>query len=191
MNEFEPIFPLKAVVFQVMFLLIAIAIEGNVLRQRLRLGYQTSIQYATTINLMTTVVGWLSFLAIERFVDTSVRAQIISYVMFDRLITNGLWPRMEWAILVAGLAAFFVTLLIKLKGLEMIMRMMGTWSMPEKPKDLDRADKYERARTGRTLYQQASNHLTSAVLQANALSFSAVLILLILRTYLVAADGGL
>ncbi|MEO0541533.1 MAG: filament integrity protein FraC [Cyanobacteria bacterium P01_A01_bin.105] len=189
MNEFEPVFPLKAVAFQVMFLLIAIAIEGNVLRQRLRLGYQTSIQYATTINLMSTVVGWFSFLAIERFVDVGTRAQIISYIMFDRLITNGLWPRMEWMILTAGLTAFFVALVVKLKGLELLMRMTGRWSMPEKAEDLARADKYDRARTGSNLYQRASNHITSAVLQANALSFTAVLILLVLRSYLIAAEG--
>ena len=191
MNEFEPVFPLKAVVFQLMFLMIAIAIEGNVLRQRLRLGYRTSIQYATTINLMATVVGWFSFLALERFADVGTRAQIISYIMFVRLITNGLWPRMEWMILVTGLIAFFVTLVVKLKGLELVMRMTNRWVMPEKPKDLARADKYERARTGRNLYQQASTHIISAVLQANALSFSALLILLVLRSYLITAAGGI
>ena len=194
MNEFEPVFPLKAVAFQLMFLLIAIAIEGNVLRLRLRLGYQTSIQYATTINLMSTVVGWFSFLALERFADVGTRAQIISYVMFDRLITNGLWPGMEWKVLMAGLLALFVALVVKLKGLELVMRMTGKWTMPEKPKDLarneKRADKYERARTGRNLYQRASNHLITAVLQANAFSFSALLILLVLRSYLIAAERG-
>ena len=48
---FEPVLPLRAIAFQILCLLIAIAIEAYVLRQTLRLGYKTSVRYAASMNL--------------------------------------------------------------------------------------------------------------------------------------------
>lgn len=183
MGELEPVLPLKAVVFQVLFLLVAIALEAMVLRQQLRFGYKKSVQYAAAVNLLTVVAGWISFLAIEPLLDEGLRAQVISYVLFDNLLNNGLKRQMSWIILVAGLVAFFVTLILKLKGLELIMRAIGTWQLPSQPRELSRQQRYDRARTGTTRYQQAASRFAIAILQANALSFSAILLLLVLRSY--------
>ena len=183
MGELEPIFPLKAVLFQILFLLVAIALEAMVLRQRLRLGYKQSVRYAAAVNLLAVVVGWFAFLAVEPLFEPRLQAQVISYVLFDNLINNTLKPQMGWIILVMGLAAFFMTLILKLKGLELIMRALGTWNLPSKPKELSRKERYIRSRTGTTLYQEAASQFAIAVLQANALSFSAILLLLVMRSY--------
>jgi hypothetical protein len=181
---FEPVFPLKAVVFQILFLLVAIAIEAGILRQQLQLSYQKSIQYATTINLLAVVTGWFTFLLVEPLIGPRLQAQIMSYIFFDRLMSNSLRPQMGWIILIAGFVAFFTTLLIKLKGLELLMRLLGDWNLPDQPQPTSRRDKYKRARLGRALAQSAPRFST-AVLRGNALSFSAILLLLLLRTYLV------
>ena len=183
MGELEPVFPLKAVIFQILFLLVAVALEAMVLRQRLRLGYKQSVRYAAAVNLLAVVVGWFAFLAVVPLFEPRLQAQVISYVLFDNLINNTLKPQMGWIILVVGLVAFFVTLILKLKGLELIMRAMGTWNLPSKPKELTRKERYSRSRTGTTLYKEAASQFAIAVLQANALSFSAILLLLIMRSY--------
>ncbi|MEO1508741.1 MAG: filament integrity protein FraC [Cyanobacteria bacterium J06633_23] len=184
MGELEPVFPFKAVIFQILFLLVAIALEAMVLRQKMRLGYKQSVRYAAAVNLLAVVVGWFAFLAIEPLIEPRLQAQVISYVLFDNLINNTLKPQMGWIILVAGLGAFFITLMIKLKGLELLMRAMGTWKLPAKPKNLSRQERYSRSRTGTTRYQEAASQFAIAVLQANALSFSAILLLLVLRSYI-------
>ncbi|MBE9070558.1 hypothetical protein IQ260_28345 [Leptolyngbya cf. ectocarpi LEGE 11479] len=184
MGELEPVLPLKAVIFQIMFLLVATALEAMVLRQKLLLGYKQSVRYAAAINLLTVVVGWFAFLAIEPLIDARLQAQVISYVLFDHLINNTLKPQMGWIILVAGLVAFFMTLILKLKGLELIMRALGTWSVPSQPRDLSRQERYSRSRTGTTQHQQAASQFAIAVLQANALSFSAIFLLLVMRSYI-------
>lgn len=181
MGDFEPVLPLRAIVFQVLFLLVAIALESMVLRQRMALDYQKSVQYATVTNLLATVVGWLVFLAVEPLIEPRMQAQIMSYVLFNHLINNSLRPQMGWIILIIGLGAFFSTLVIKLKGLELLMRMLGTWKVPKKSKQLSRKERYYRSRTGLTLRQEAASQVSVAVLQANALSFSAILLLLVLR----------
>ncbi len=188
MGELEPVLPLKAVVFQILFLLVAIALEAMVLRQQLRLGYKQSVRYAAAINLLTVVVGWFSFLAIESMLDEPLQAQVISYVLFDNLLNNELKSEMSWIILVSGLVAFFMTLVLKLKGLELIMKAIGAWQLPSQPQKLTRKELYDRSRTGTTRYQQAASKFAIAILQANALSFSAILLLLILRSYVL--EGG-
>ncbi|MEO0455341.1 MAG: filament integrity protein FraC [Cyanobacteria bacterium P01_A01_bin.114] len=187
MGELEPVFPIKAIVFQLMFLLVAIALESGVLRQRLRLGYQASVQYAAVINLLATVIGWLTFLLIEPLVDPSLRIQILSYVLFNRFLNNTLMPQMGWIVLIAGLAAFFITLLIKLKGLELMMRLTENWKMPKHPEKLSREEKYALARSGQAAVQPAASQFVTAVLEANALSFSVIFLLLVLRHY---AEGA-
>jgi hypothetical protein len=186
MGEFEPVFPLKAIVFQVLFLLVAIALEAGILRQRLQLGYQRSVQYASSINLFATVLGWLLFLSIEKlpFLAPELRAQIISFIMFNRPIANSLSEQIGWLILLTGMMAFFATLVVKIWALEGLMRILGTWKQPEAPQKLSRDQRYQKARDGRFSRQQANANFVSAVLQANALSFSAILLLLFLRGWI-------
>ncbi len=184
MGELEPVFPLKAVIFQILFLLVAIALEAMVFRQRLYLGYKKSVRYAAAVNLLTVVLGWFAFLAIEPLFEPRLKAQVISYVLFDNLINNTLKPQMGWIILILGLIAFFMTLILKLKGLELLMRALNDWKIPSQPKTLSRKERYSRSRTGTTRYKEAASQFAIAVLQANALSFSTILLLLVMRSYI-------
>ena len=183
--EFEPILPLRAIVFQILFLTVAVAIEAGILRQRLRLGFQTSVQYATVTNLAAIVAGWLAFLTIEPLTVPRYKQQIINYVLFDQLLMNG-WSTELGAILLAiGLVAFFATFFIKAKGLEFFLRADDSWEQMtvhkgKKPR-LSRDQRYSRARGGSIDLTQASSDFTDTVLQANAASSTAVLALIVLR----------
>ena len=179
--EYEPILPLKAIAFQILFLLVAIAIEAGILRQRLRLGFATSVQYTTLINLASVVIGWFTFLIIEPLSPPDIQAQIISYILFDRVLINGWNARIGGIIFVLGLVAFFATFFIKAKGLELVMRADDAWRIPRKPLQSSREQRYARARQGRTDSEQAFSDFTDTVIQANAASFSAILLLLLLR----------
>ncbi|MEL6556528.1 MAG: filament integrity protein FraC, partial [Cyanobacteria bacterium J06621_11] len=87
--EYEPILPLRAIVFQILFLIVAVAIEAGILRQRLRLGFQTSVQYAAVTNLAAVVVGWTAFLVIEPLATANIKQQIINYILFNQLLPDG------------------------------------------------------------------------------------------------------
>lgn len=180
--DYEPILPVKTIVFQVLFLFVAVALESGILRQRLRLGFQTSVQYATVVNLAAVVVGWIVFLVIEPLVPLAIRAQIMSYILFDRLMVNGWTTELGTMLFAIALVAFFGTFYIKAKGLEYFLRADKTWSAVEKkPRQLSRDDRYARARGGNREIAQATSDFTDTVIQANALSFSAILILLLVR----------
>lgn len=179
--EYEPILPLRAIAFQILFLMVAIAIEAGILRQRLRLGFATSVQYATLINLASVVIGWTAFLVVEPLSPPDIKAQIISYVLFDQLLLNGWNARIGGTIFGLGLITFFATFFIKAKGLELVMRADDAWKVPQRPLQSSREQRYSRARQGRTESQQALSDFTDTVILANAASFSLILLLLLLR----------
>ena len=182
--EYQPILPLRMVAFQLLFLLVAIAIESAILRQRLRFGFKTSVQYTLAINLAAIVVGWFAFLVIEPLSPIEIKSQVISYILFDRLSVNGWSAQIGATICIIGLAAFLITFLVKLKGLELIMRADGVWKLSEadRPgKRIPRDERYARARQGKSDKQQALSEFMDAVIQANAASFSAISLLLLLR----------
>ena len=183
--EYEPILPLRMIAFQILFLLVAIAIESSILRQRLRFGFKTSVQYTLAINLAAIAVGWIVFLVMEPFAPVEIESQIISYILFDRLSLNNWSIQIGGTICAIGLAAFLVTYLIKLKGLELIMRADGSWKIESEDKRsnrrVSRDERYARARQGKSDAQQAISEFADAVTQANAASFSAITLLMVLR----------
>ena len=186
--EYEPILPLRMIAFQILFLLVAIAIESSILRRRLRFGFKTSVQYTLAINLAAIAVGWITFLVIEPLTPTEIRSQIISYVLFDRLSLSSWNAQIGATICAIGLSSFLVTFFIKLKGLELIMRSDGSWELEDEDKRpgrrTSRDERYARARQGKSETQQALSEFMDAVIRANAASFSAISLLLLLRALL-------
>ncbi|ASC73497.1 hypothetical protein XM38_044640 [Halomicronema hongdechloris C2206] len=182
--EVVGVLPLRAIAFQCVCLLVAIALEGAVLRQHLRLGYQTSVQYAATVNLFATSLGWLTFLGLEPLAAAPLQRQIISYVLFDQFYANSMASQLIWMLLAVGILCFFATFFVKLQALEWLMRMLGRLQPADRQsQQLSRRELYQRARQGRRHFLTPSSRRTLAVLQGNALSFVAILLLLSLRRF--------
>lgn len=170
------VLPLRAIIFQCLLLLVAIALEAIVLRQRLRLGYQPSIQYAASLNLLAVVLGWMVFLGFEPWLPTVLRTQIISYILFGNFYINEISSSLGMVIVLAGLVAFFLTFWVKALALEGL-----TWALGVPIVAVHRDSNVNRYRYRRSPDQRSKSPHLLAVLQANALSFSAILVLLLLR----------
>ncbi|MBE7385329.1 MAG: hypothetical protein F6J95_028510 [Leptolyngbya sp. SIO1E4] len=171
------VLPLRAIIFQCLLLLVAISLEAIVLRRQLRLGFQPSIRYAASLNLLAVVLGWIAFLIVEALLPPSMRTQIISYVLFGHFYSNSLASGLGAAIVAAGLVTFFLTFWIKAKALEALTWLLGVPIVQPIKRANPNRIRYGRLRPARNA---ASPHLL-AVLQANALSFTAILLLLLLR----------
>lgn len=172
------ILPLRAVVFQCLLLLVAIALEAIVLRRQLRLGFQPSIRYAASLNLLAVVLGWIVFFSLERLLPGTMRTQIISYVLFGHFYTNSMVGSLGAIVVAVGLIVFFITFWLKAIALRWL-----TWLLEVpivKPRESSDNPNRFRYRRLQAASETASPHLL-AVLQANALSFTAILLLLLLR----------
>lgn len=182
------------VLFQTLFLLVAIIVEAMVLRQNLRWPRRISLERAATINLLAVAVGWILFFLIEPLLPLALQEQVISLIFFDRFFAN------EWsgslAILLVGMGifAFFLTFFIKLEGLTLLLRLLKPADFQTRAQILAEESSHKGV-TGRSrsrkfrqsqfsLQYQQERDRTNAVLRANAASFTVILILLLLRIVL-------
>ncbi|MBE9127500.1 MULTISPECIES: filament integrity protein FraC [unclassified Coleofasciculus] len=180
----EAVLPLEMILFQVLFLLVAIALEARVLHRKLKFTRKTSVEYATSINLFATVFGWLTFFALAKLLPGLVKAQLVSYIFFDRFI--GPQPdRWNSLVVLVGTAIFFFTFFIKLLGLQLLKAWLKASADELKP-----APKLlNQRRPGLINRQEAvkTSHFDQnpalAILLANAYSYSTILLILLLRFF--------
>lgn len=81
------VLPLRAILLQILFLTIAIAIESFVLHRKLYLSRRTSIEYAASLNLFSTIFGWAIFFLVNPFLGIVFQHEIINYILFGRFAT--------------------------------------------------------------------------------------------------------
>ncbi|HEY9820126.1 MAG TPA: filament integrity protein FraC [Candidatus Sericytochromatia bacterium] len=182
------VLPLQTYLFQTLFLLVAIALEARVLQRRLYLTRRTSVEYATSINLLTTVIGWLAFFLVQNLLPQPIKDQIISYVFFDRFLS----PQPEsfnLMLISTGIVMFFSAFLIKLKGLQLLEAVLENAPQAQTSPE-SRSSVLFRNRRRRRLSQRLDEAVSNsdpdratAVLLANAFSHSAIVLILVLRFF--------
>jgi hypothetical protein len=166
------VLPLRAVAFQILFLVIAIAIESVILRSRLRLKRKDSMEYAVAVNLLSAVVGWMLFFLVEPWLPELVRNVLMEYIFFG----GNTFPP---ALVIVGFSSFMITFLLKLQGMTWLDVLLG--KAPPTPTEADRYKFRGRKRRYERFIGAPSRSL--AVLWANACSFSAISVLLALQTF--------
>ncbi|MEO8893803.1 MAG: filament integrity protein FraC [Coleofasciculaceae cyanobacterium] len=181
-----PVWILPTYLFQSVFLLVAIALEARVLYQRLYLTRRRSVEYATTINLLATVIGWLAFFLLKDLLPPPIRSEIVSYIFFDRFLSP--FPQSFYLILAStGIIVFFSAFLIKLKGLQLLEAILERTpkeqSQPEQISSNPTRNRLKRSlseRVERAVTRTDPNQAT-VILLANVYSHSAIALLLALR----------
>lgn len=168
---------MRAIIFQLIFLLVAIAIEAAILCQRLELDRKTAVQYASTVNLLSVVVGWVIFFIAQPLLPLALREQVISYIFFDRFFDNPWLATTTSLVIVIGFLMFFFTFLLKLQGLELLEWVLGKKDDKPDTRTLDSATTQPR----KFRFFEATGTRATVVLLANACSFSAILIIMAVR----------
>jgi hypothetical protein len=173
------ILPLRAIAIQGLCLLVAIAIEALVLQKRLDLTPRGSVQYATTLNLFSTVIGWLSFFVIQPFLPSALQMQVLSYIFFGRFFTaaagSGITPSsLTTMAIVLAFATFSLTFLFEKIILGALINLLATQTVAIDSTDVNayRLRRYQLSWTAQLR--------SSALLTANACSYGAILVLLLI-----------
>lgn len=167
------VLPLRAILYQLLFIVIAISVESIVLQRYLGIGRKSSIQYAATANLLSTVVGWFVFFVVEPLLPPEWRQQLRNYIFFD--VTNN--PPV-----LVGLAflTFLGTFIVKLQSLNWLDLILEG-RQPTEIQVRDRS-KFQ----GRKAQRQPFANVPSralAILWANAASFTAITLIIGIRTF--------
>ena len=176
LNQFNlplVVLPLRAIVLQGLLLLVTIAIEAQVIENKLGLTPRGSVQFSTLLNLVSTVGGWFLFLGVENFLPESTRLEIINYILFDDLSPLSAAQLFALGVpLVLGL--YILTFILESQILNLLL-----FALASKPKlqyettqvQYDRQQRYKASWTDR--------FRMNTLLIANAYSYTAVVLLLL------------
>lgn len=169
---YTSVFPLPAIAFQTLFLLIAIAIEAFVIRRELQMTYKKSIEYATTINLLTLALGWLLFFNLQLLLPLELKLQLINFIFFNH------WRTSTALVILVAFFTFFASFFIKLQGFNLLQRLLQEYKPSETASG--RTRRYPSLRHQPEIERETPKQ-ANAILIANAASYSAILVVLFLQ----------
>lgn len=185
---FSLVLPLKAIVFQMLFLSLAIAVEALVFQKQWKLSRKASIEHSLALNLFSTCLGWLIFFAVQPLLSINLKKQIITYVFFNDIVENSNVPLSlvygEIALIV--FLAFVFVLIGELVFLDVWRNLVK--EVPNQEQKEQAGSKYRPTVTSsmyKKYYDSAKTRIrSSTILVANAYSGTAILIMLFLANIL-------
>jgi len=161
------ILPLRAIVFQLLLTLVAIAIESLLLHRRLKLSRKTSLEYAVSLNLLTLFAGWYLFFVFFGTFPSEMKSSLMQFILFNQYSNEILL-----FLFVAGVLTFLNTLAIKLKGWQ-ILEYLRNEILFEEPLESNK----QFIKTAK-FFNPASVRVMT-ILEAHSYSYIAVLLVLI------------
>jgi hypothetical protein len=169
------IFPIGGILFHFLFVLIAIPIEAYVLNNRLRFDKKTSIFYAISINLFSSVIGWFIFFVSEPMLPIQMKSELINYMLFNNFKS----ANTQTIVILTACIIFFATFLMKFFILRVLLLSLSETfaKKQEEPQTSQR----RRWRNFSSAKLQNTN-LVITTLIANSLSYSAITIILFFRS---------
>ncbi|MEH2290994.1 filament integrity protein FraC [Nostoc sp.] len=169
------IFPIGGFLFDFLFVLIAIPIEAYVLHYRLKFDKKTSIFYAISINLFSSVIGWSIFFASEPLLPIQVKSELINYILFN----NFKLANTQTLIILAACIIFFTTFLMKFFILRVLLFSLNE-SFAKQEEDPQTSQRLQRRRFTSLNFQ--NTNLVTTILIANSLSYTAITIIILFRS---------
>ncbi|WP_373527309.1 filament integrity protein FraC [Nostoc sp.] len=169
------IFPIGGILFDFLFVLIAIPIEAYVFHNRLKFDKKTSTFYAISINLFSSVIGWLIFFVSEPMVPIQVKSELINYMFFNNFKS----PNTQTLIVLTAFVIFFATFLMKFFILRVLLLSLNE-PVAKKEEEPQTSQRQKWRRFSNIKLQ--NTYLVTTVLIANSLSYSAITVLLFFRS---------
>ncbi|MEH2055872.1 MAG: filament integrity protein FraC [Nostoc sp.] len=169
------IFPIGGILFDLLFVMIAIPVEAYVLHYRLKFDKKTSTFYAISINLFSSVIGWFIFFVSEPLLPIEVKSELINYMFFNGFKS----PNTQTVIILTACIIFFATFLMKFFILRGLLVLLNE-TFAKKEEDPQTSQRQKRLRLSSVNFQ--NTNLVTTILIANSLSYSAITVILLFRS---------
>ncbi|MBN3960308.1 filament integrity protein FraC [Nostoc sp. NMS8] len=172
------IFPIGGILFDLLFVMIAIPIEAYVLHSRLKFDKKTSTFYAISINLFSSVIGWIIFFVSEPLLPIQVKSELINYMLFNSFKL----PSTQTLIILTACIIFFATFLMKFFILRVLLFSLHEPVVKKEAKEEENkiSQRQQRLRLSSVNFQ--NTNLVTTILIANSLSYTAITIILLFRS---------
>lgn len=173
--DFPRVLPVGAILFDLLFILMAISIEAYCFNTRLNFDKKTSIFYAISINLFSSVIGWVVFFTLQPILPLQLKSELINFVFFNSLKSSNT----QSLVILTAFIIFFGTFIVKL----FLLRGFTFVLSEELGKKAEETTPNQERQKWRSLNRNKfiSNRLVSTMLIANSLSYSAITLVLLFR----------
>jgi hypothetical protein len=168
------VFPIGAILFNFLFLLVAIPIEAFVLNRRLKFDKKTCAFYAISINLFSNVIGWVIFFFLEPVLPVEIKSELINFVFF-----NSLRDSTQTLAILTAFITFFGTFLVKYILLRILLLSLTDLGKA-KPEISHQPARRNSRLASRSKWQ--NTNVVTTILIANALSYSLIAVILFFRS---------
>jgi hypothetical protein len=169
------VLPIGTILFELLFLLVAIPIEAYILHLMLKFDKKTSIFYAIAINVLSSVIGWNTFFLVEPILPIQIKTEIINYVFFNDFKT----PNAKTFVILTGFIIFFLTFLLKFFLLKLMLYIINHSGETQKVQVVtSRREKFHTSIREKLL----NNNLATTTLIANSVSYTAISLILLIRS---------
>ncbi|NET00129.1 MAG: filament integrity protein fraC [Sphaerospermopsis sp. SIO1G1] len=167
------ILPIGAIVFETLFLLIAIPIEAYILHKTLKFDKRTSIFYSISMNVFSSVIGWSFFFVFEPIMPVQIKSELISYVFFNYFKN----PSTQNYIIMLSFVIFLATFLAKFLLLKVSIVSLDEFKKKENLLETSQRQKILR----HEIMKIQNSNLVTSTLMANSLSYSAITLIILMR----------
>jgi hypothetical protein len=173
------VFPFGLILFDALFLLVAIPIEAYILNKRLNFDKRTSTFYSISMNVFSNAIGWIIFFLVEPTdVFNDYKVQLINFLLYNRI--NG---DIYSGIVLAAFITFFGTLMVKFALLRLvILALSDPGEKKAEPKPEDSVFLNRKSRRGNRKSFQGTSLFTTTLI-ANSLSYTAITLIVIFRFF--------
>lgn len=121
------VLPLRMILLEVLILWLAIAVESWFFQRLLKVSPKMSVEYAATMNLFSTCIGWLIFFYLETLLSPEQRELLIAFVLL------GQWEPISAGLILIALLIFLLSFFGKLQGLQLLrVLLVGHFSQSRK-----------------------------------------------------------
>lgn len=171
------VLPLRAVMMQLLLLIVSVAIEGVILQRQLGMSPRGSMQYSLALNLFSSAVGWLVAFTVHPLLPLPWQLDTISFVFFGHPFSTGSFGLTLPVFF--GFAAYFFTFLVESQFMAILLKL---WASPN-PVFQYSTTETQYNRTQRYRQSWTARLRLNALFVANGASFAVIfLMLLVLST---------
>ncbi|MBD2576641.1 filament integrity protein FraC [Oscillatoria sp. FACHB-1406] len=172
------VLPIEVILFQLVILAIAIAVEAEVFYDRFSLTRRQSIEYSTLLNVFSSIASWILFFILQGVLPEFLRLELISYVFLNHFYRAVNALSIPSFLMICGIVNFIFVCIVEFSGTLILQRLAPSAvpvTTPQIP-SYQAAKASKKKRSGKkeinlmTALVMSDPHKTIAILIANTFS---------------------
>jgi hypothetical protein len=118
--------PIEIILFQLLVLLVVVAVEAAVFYEQFALTRKQSLEYSVIVNLFSGIVSWILFFVIQRILPEALRLEMISYVFLNKLYRGEGLISIPSILMILGIVNFLFVCVIEFSGSSILQNLGST-----------------------------------------------------------------